>query len=431
MTKSRRKRIADSPFRKKFNFKDGDLPHWVLFDEFGRLIRHQNSFLIEIAPGLEPSSIDTYSGKLLDYERVRSAAHAGKGAPWPPDDAFLGMWSRHLSGDKVDKLGRATGNRGVVPETHNDNLRIILESIENSEEKGYCRGAIGVLRDGFPRPGVVITKHGDVIGHDLFKPRRGLQEVVLPSHADFELVEAEFHSIVKDPVLRKRNDMITLLIRKYPFRGAELLRLTCSQIPSAEKIKRAIKSGKNDKLMRVKIFRLKRGGWKTLHMSPHVLLELREFIDKYRVKQRIEPGVDEIFISAKTGKAFGRPAFTNSYKLSSHRAAENNLRDEDDYPLEEMHPHHNKHRTITDYGIEQLISGVDFTEAMLKTADHAGLSIGVAQHYIHIAHDALQEQSPENVQARTRHNVDALEMVKRSRLRMTRNMPHGKGSSSA
>lgn len=202
-----------------------------------------------------------------------------------------------------EHLKRKKGNENA---TINDTLTAIVAFYIWAQEYGYVFDIIGPTPNGslsFPirliskargrKPGIRL------VTHLLLREERRVRAPI-PTQDETEGLFAELSSHT-DPYIGRRDYLICKLAAGSGLRRMEALDLKCSMLPLREFLESLLEK---DAICWILIIG-KGGHERMVPVLPEILLELHDFVESERndlVREKGFSGVDEIFISANTGK---------------------------------------------------------------------------------------------------------------------------------
>lgn len=358
----------------------------TMVDRHGFVMRPHTLFLSRLKMLYAGATYRGYARALLDMERINACYNGGQGLPYSRvSDAYL------------EKLRlEFLEHRGVALGTFKQTMRIGLRFYVFAQEEGWTHALVGTNESG-RRYRINVPRSG-FKDHPVMKGTVVWQVPKLPTHRDFELIEAAGMSLIKAPSLKRRFRIYCHVLKVLALRRSEGARLNIALIPSRRqlaKLRRSAEAGDRAWTVAIKVQRSKRGGIREAQFPISLLEELRDYIDRDRPKDVKGSGKHgPIFVSRKTGKQLGDQWITNLFKRAARKAAAQNSRDFGEMDLAKVRPHHYRHRGITDLLRGYLQAGMDATEAVLVTMQLAGIrSLDVVMGYLHVAEAEMEERS--------------------------------------
>ncbi|NKK38555.1 tyrosine-type recombinase/integrase [Rhizobium leguminosarum bv. viciae] len=357
-----------------------------MVDRHGFVMRPQTLFLSRLKSLYAEATYRSYARALLDIERVNACYQGGKGL------VFSKVSDPYLEKTRTEFLK----HRKVALGTYKKTMMIAFRFYIFAQDEHFAKNLIGSASDG-RKFRINVPKTG-IKDHPVMKGKVIWQVPQLPTHRDFELIEAEGMSLIRDPALKRRFSIFCHILKTLALRRSEAARLNIAMVPSRvqlARLRKAAEAGDRAWTVSIKILRSKRGGYRFVEFPISLLEELRDYIDRDRpkdVKGSSKHG--PIFVSRKTGMQIGDQWITNLFKRAAKKAAAMHSRGFGEMNLAELRPHHYRHRGITDLLRGFLKEGIDSTEALLVTMSLAGInSLEVIMGYLHVAEAELQEDS--------------------------------------
>jgi site-specific recombinase XerD len=357
-----------------------------MIDRYGFVMRPQTLFLGRLRSLYSEATYRAYARALLDIERINACYKGGQGLP------FSNVSDAYLDQQREEFLE----HRGVGLGPYKRTMMIGFRFYIFAQQEGWADNLIGAS-DNRRKFRINIPKTG-FKDHPVMKGSVIWQVPTLPTHRDFELIEAAGMTLIKAQSLKRRFRIFCMVLKTLALRRSEAARLNIASIPTKgqlERLRRTAEAGDRAWTVAIKILRSKRGGIREAQFPISLLEELRDYIDLDRrkdVKGSSKHGA--IFVSRKTGQQLCDQWITNLYKRAARKAAAMYSREFGDMNLAEVRPHHYRHRGITDLLRGYLQEGKDATEAVLITMQLAGIrSLDVIMGYLHLAEAELEEQS--------------------------------------
>ncbi|MBP2488987.1 site-specific recombinase XerD [Rhizobium leguminosarum] len=358
----------------------------VICNADGTRIIAPTLFLDELSETLESTTILEYGSMLLEPFRLLAKARHGAGLSWPQtDDDFLSRW--HLECITRRKISKKVFVR---------RLKIYLRFLLWAQENGWSKHHVGVQPGkGERRFAISIRLVKGNVWHHLMKGKQRKKKTRLPPGEVLDLVESSLAEGVVKPALIRRNHLAMTCCRILTFRRSEVAALRVATIPTRGELSRLAASGAVIKSLVVK--RAKGAGERYVDFPVSTLVAIRDFIDFDRPKLLGASGKDEGYLFCadnRSGRALCPGTITNAYKSAAHRAADQNPELAD--AIRPAHPHHLRHRAITDFAAGLLAEGMTADQAMLTVMDQAAVSsLGMARHYMHLAEADVRKRSKE------------------------------------
>ncbi|MBX4961374.1 tyrosine-type recombinase/integrase [Rhizobium binae] len=357
-----------------------------MIDRWGFVMRPQTIFLERIRGYYATATYRSYARLLLDIERVTACYGGGIGLPYfKLSDAFLDVLREEYIQERETGLAHFKRTMSVG-----------ARFWKFCEEEKWAKGLYGSnhknrkYQINVPEEG--FMHHPVMAGKVIWRVPR------LPTHRDFELIEAAGMTLIKTPSLKRRFRLFCLILKTLALRRSEAARLNIASIPTKSQIARLraqAEAGKKPWTVSIKILRSKRGGIRVAEFPIPLLEEIRDYIDRDRpkdVKGSSKHG--PIFVSRKTGKQLGDQWVTNLFKRAARKAAAMHAREHGEMNLSEVRPHHYRHRGITDLIRGYLEAGKDSTEAILIVMQLVGLrSLDVIIGYLHLAEAETEDRT--------------------------------------
>ncbi|WP_334545040.1 tyrosine-type recombinase/integrase [Rhizobium leguminosarum] len=357
-----------------------------MIDRYGFVMRPQTLFLGRLQHLYSDATYRSYARALLDIERINACYDGGKGLP------FSKVSDAHLEKQREEFIE----HRGVSLGAYKRTMMIGGRFWKFAQQEGWVENLIGAsenrrkFRINIPKTG--FKDHPVMQGSVIW------QIPTLPTHRDFELIEAAGMTLIRAPSLKRRFRVFCLILKTLALRRSEVTRLNIASIPTRkqlERLRRAAEAGDKAWTIAIKVQCSKRGGIREAQFPIPLLEEIRDYIDFDRpkdIKGSSKHGA--IFVSRKTGKQLCDQWITNLFKRAARKAAAMYSREFGEMNLAEVRPHHYRHRGITDLLRGYLQEGKDPTEAVLMTMQLAGIrTLDVIMGYLHLAEAELEEQS--------------------------------------
>ncbi|CAN7397164.1 hypothetical protein LJR030_004086 [Rhizobium sp. LjRoot30] len=365
--------------------------HPVIVDKFGRTMLEPTEF---IRLKRMASRINSASGayqaarQLSDALFIAEQYNNGTGLPLSSySDHFLEQLKVHFVGPKMTH-GKPTGCRGVTNAVWNANLSIILQFLLFCERKGIVKGVIGLRTN--PRSFNIELEEVDPYPvHRLALNVVEPDEVVIPDDQAFNAVLAAREEQVKNPVIRRRDTLLTLVMDQ-ALRRSEAVSLPIDAIPSAQEVLALRTAGKESGISKpvpIIVHGSKTGAVRAVDFPLTLVERLRDFIDDDRPFLRPAKTERSIFVSSQTGTSLHPQSVTNQYctarrtaitKARSAGASEYEISD-----IERVHGHVHRHRSVTDSVTSQLEHGIDPLHTMLTVMRNAGMCFETMLRYLH------------------------------------------------
>ena len=364
----------------------------IIIDKYGEVKLDPSDFLrMKRKASRTNSAVAIYqtARQLVDMLFVMENFNGGRGLPLESvSDTFLEQLRIHFTGPKFSK-GRATGCRGISNRTWNSNLSVFLQYLLYCERKGRVNGLIGI-RSREVSFKVELEEANPFPVHRLVLPEVEPDEVVIPDDAAFEAVQAAREEMVVNPVLNRRNALISAVMDE-GLRRSEAVSLPIDVIPAASAVRRlrsAAQSSGIPKPVPIRVVGAKTGRVRVVNFALALVERIRDFIDDDRPTLRPARGERAIFVSQKSGKQLNPQIVTNQY-CSARTSAITTAREEGADELEikdirRVRPHVHRHRHVTDGLTTLLENGIDPVHAMLDVMSNAGMSLSTMIHYLHL-----------------------------------------------
>ncbi|WP_168291538.1 site-specific integrase [Rhizobium leguminosarum] len=358
----------------------------VICNADGTRIFAPTLFLDELSETLASTTILEYGSMLLEPFRLLSVAKQGAGLPWTQtDDDFLSRW--HLECITRRKISRKVFVRRLV---------LFLRFLLWAQENGWSEHHVGVQPGkGERRFAISIRLVNGNVWHQLMKGKKRKRKTRLPPDKVLDLVESSLAEGVVKPALKKRNHLAMSCCRVLTLRRSEVAALRVDTIPTKAELARL--TAKGDVIKSLVAMRAKGAGERDVDFPISILVALRDFIEFDRPKLLGSSGKDEGILfcaNNRSGKAMCPGTLTNMYKSAAHRAADQNPELAESIRL--AHPHHLRHRAVTDLAAGLLAEGMTADQAMLTVMDQAAVSsMAMARHYMHLAEADVRKRSKE------------------------------------
>lgn len=386
--------IFDGPCVKLVRTASGPFApyHPVIVDMFGRTMLEPTEF---IRRKRAASRINSASGayqaarQLSDTLFIAAQYNNGAGLPLHSySDHFLEQLKVHFIGPKMAQ-GKPTGCRGVTNAVWNANLTILLQFLLFCERKGTVNGVIG-LRSNQCSFNIELEEVVPYPVHRLALNIVEPNEVVIPGDQAFNAVLAAREEQVDNPVLRRRDTLLTLVMDE-ALRRSEAVALPIDAIPSAREVSALRSAGKASGLSKpvpIIVHGSKTGAVRVVDFPLSLVERLRDFIDDDRPFLRPAKTERAIFVSSQTGRALHPQSVTNQYcraRLAAISTARSDGASEQEIShIERVHGHVHRHRAVTDSMTSQLEHGIDPLHAMLTVMRNAGMSLETMLGYLHL-----------------------------------------------
>lgn len=387
--------IYDGPVVKLIRVSSGPFAPFqpIIVDKFGRMWVEPTDFLRRKRAASRTNSADgthQTARQLNDVLFVAEQYNGGSGIPLQSySDQFLEKMKVHYVGPKMAN-GKETGCREVTNAVWNANLSVILQFLLYCEKRGIIEGVIG-LRNSSQSYNIVLEDANPHPVHRLAAKVVEPDEVVIPDDASFEAVLAEREKLVKSPVLRRRDTLLTVVLDE-GLRRSEAARLPIDVIPNAEEVsalRSFAKASGIAKPVPIRVQGAKTGVVRVVDFSLSLVERLRDFIDDDRPSLRPKKGERSIFVSNQTGRALNPQSITNQYCRARSKAISiaraNGISDLDIRDMSRVHPHGHRHRSITDSTTSKLEHGLDPLHAMLDVMNNAGITLETMLGYLHLS----------------------------------------------
>ena len=280
----------------------------LLFSEDGKVHWLSLNYFLDLLRSIEPSSISTYSGHLLDFfsqlEMEEEPLDIGS-----IDDDFLIAYKSAL----IDRGGYENSESYA-----SQVLRTVVHYCKWLGDNGYERNFVGETVNHKIR--IKLTEKGNV-KHPLTKIMKNEKRVSVAPRT-------EWIEIVKKygPITASINARFELMIdwgRTAGLRALEACYLTISQLPSRETAVKAIKRGTNVYML---LTVTKGSKDMNIPINPLLVKKTWDYIDTTRKqaiakfkkrakkKHKIYEEPQHIFLSDKTGKTLSAASFSNSIR---------------------------------------------------------------------------------------------------------------------
>ncbi|MBB6180786.1 tyrosine-type recombinase/integrase [Pseudorhizobium flavum] len=271
----------------------------------------------------------------------------------------------------------------------NANLSVILQFLLYCERRGIVEGVIG-LRNSVQSYNILLLEANPYPVHRLASKIVEPDEVVIPDDASFEAVLAAREKLVDNPVLRRRDTLLTVVLDE-GLRRSEAARLPIDVVPSAQEVSALRSAAKASGIMRpvpIRVQGAKTGVGRVVDFSLSLVERLRVYIDEDRPFLGPEKAERSIFVSSRTGRALNPQSITNQYFRARSNAiytaradgvSEWEIRD-----MMRVHPHVHRHRCITDSMTSKLEHGLDPLHAMLDVMNSSGITLETMLGYLHL-----------------------------------------------
>ncbi|KQR75859.1 hypothetical protein ASG03_19560 [Rhizobium sp. Leaf341] len=360
----------------------------IVYDRQGRIVLAATMFLLHLLTyGRSPKTVLQYGGQIVSVLRVLEVSSI---ALFEVSEDTLLLLQAH-----------ALTVRGAKVRSWKNVLSVFLRMLVFAESQGLCHGMIGTNREG-SRDFRISLMSEEGVKHELLKQRGEKKDVPdLPADGEFALVEAEMTS-AKSWVLRKQRHAMIALLHGGPLRRSELTTFGKADIPSAAEfrclLEKLQKEGKPP-VMEITFWRAKkqRDRRRRAYMSVSLVRQLIEFRDEIRprlLKEGLDP--PELFVSSKSGVGYLPQSITNLVKAAAKVAALKNGEH-----LKKIRPHFYRHRSATTKIKEYLAAGMDVVKACLLVQAEMDVTFDVMCHYLHIAQEEMNVESPEFMKAST------------------------------
>jgi len=364
----------------------------IIVDRYGRMMVGPTDFLRVKRKASRTNSAEAIhqtGRQLVDVLFVVANSNDGDGVALKSlSDQFLERLKSHFTGPKLSQ-NKATGCRGVTNEVWNANLSVFLQYLLYCEKRGLVQGLIGV-RDSQRRYNIELEECDPFPVHRLVSDKIEPDEVVIPDETAFDAVLAAREEMFADPVIRRRNTLISLVMDE-GLRRWEAVTLPIQAIPPTAKVealRAAAKSSGIPKPVPIKVIGGKTGRVRVVNFSLSLVERIRDFIDDDRPALRPAMGERAIFVSSRNGKQLHPQTITNQYCVARKKAI-TTARNEGGGSIEigdmlRVHPHVHRHRCVTDTMTSLLENGIDPLHAMLDVMTNAGMSLSTITRYLHL-----------------------------------------------